>query len=109
MYRETDPVPIELALDAAYDALVIVWLDARHGRSARDVHNAVASGPLADVLTNTPIEIASTWIPTPGQDRPPGTPMDLARGPGGPARRVQLFFVTDDVTAALAAIRKQTE
>ena len=108
-YRDPDPVPIELALDAAYDGLVIAWFDARHERTARDLHNAVVSGPLDEVLTSSPIEIASTWIPTPGQERPPGTPMDLGSGPGGPERVAQLFFVRGDVTDALKPIRSYTD
>ncbi|MEY2402812.1 MAG: hypothetical protein QOD38_363 [Acidimicrobiaceae bacterium] len=108
-YRDSDPVPVELALDAAYDGLVIAWFDASEGRGARDVHNAVVSGPLTELLANTDIEIASTWLPSPGQERPPGTPMDLGSGPGGPERLVQLFFVRGDVTAAVPKIRQYTD
>ena len=108
-YRDPDPVPIELALDAAYDGLVVAWFDASADRTARDVHNSVVSGPLAELLTNTNIEIASTWMPSSGQERPPGTPMDLGSGPGGPERLVQLFFVRGAVADALPAIRQYTD
>ena len=88
---------------------MIAWFDASEGRTARDVHNAVVSGPLAELLANTDIEIASTWRPSRGQERPPGTPMDLGSGPGGKERLAQLFFVRGDVTSALSAIRQYTD
>jgi hypothetical protein len=108
-YRDADPVPVELALDAAYDGLVVAWFDASADRTARDVHNSVVSKALPELLTNTNIEIASTWMPSAGQERPPGTPMDLGSGPGGPERLVQLFFVRGSVTDALPPIRQYTD
>ena len=93
-YRDDDPVPVDLALDAAYDGIVLAWFD----------------GSPADMdLRGTNIEIASSWVPTPGQERPPGTPMDLGSGPGGPDRSLKLFFVRGDVTDALPAIHAYSE
>ena len=31
LYRDADPVPVELALDHHYEAIVCVWLDGRNG------------------------------------------------------------------------------
>ena len=93
-YRDPDPVPIELALDAAYDGIVLAWFDGAPPDVAIDGSN---------------IEIASTWVPTPGQERPPGTPMDLGSGPGGPGRTLQMYFVRGDVTEALPTIREHTD
>jgi len=101
-YRDDDPVPVELALDAVYDGLVIVWLDVVGERDA-------LTPIVQQVLADSPIEIAATWRPSRGQERPPGTPMDLGSGPGGPERLVQLFFVRGDVTDALAPIRQYTD
>ena len=94
-YRDADPVPVDLALDAAYDGIVLAWFD----------------GPVDDdvKLAGSNIEIASNWVPTPGQERPPGTPMDLGSGPGGADRRLQLFFVRGDVTDALPTIKAHTD
>jgi hypothetical protein len=94
-YRDPDPVPVELALDAAYDGIVLAWFDGAPGDDA----------PLA----GSNVEIASRWVPTPGQERPPGTPMDLGSGPGGPDRTLQLFFVRGDVQDALPVIRTYAE
>jgi hypothetical protein len=109
VYRDPDPVPVELALDAAYDGIVLAWFDGAEGRTARDVHNAVTSGRLDNLLAGTAIEIASTWIPTSGQERPPGTPMDLGSGPGGPERVLQMFFVRGNVTDAIPVIHQYTD
>ena len=101
-YRDPDPVPVELALDAAYDGLVVVWLDALADRNGLEAS-------MQQALAGSAIEIASTWMPSPGQERPPGTPMDLGSGPGGPDRTVQLFFVRGDVRDALPAVRQYTD
>jgi hypothetical protein len=93
-YRDDDPVPVELALDAAYDGIVLAWFDGDPGDMQLD---------------GTNIEIASSWVPTPGQDRPPGTPMDLGSGPGGADRTLRLWFVRGDVHDALPAIRTFTD
>jgi len=100
-YRDDDPVPVELALDAVYDGLVIVWLDVVGERDA-------LTPIVQQVLADSPIEIAATWRPSRGQERPPGTPMDLGSGPGGKERTAQLFFVRGDVRAALPAVRQYT-
>lgn len=94
-YRDEDPVPIDLALDAAYDGIVLAWFD-----------ESPAGQP---DLAGSNIEIASTWVPTPGQERPPGTPMDLGSGPGDPGRTLRMYFVRGDVAEALPAIREDTE
>jgi hypothetical protein len=95
-YRDDDPVPVDLALDATYDGIVLAWFD-----------RAAVLDPAA--LEGTNIEIASTWVPSPGQERPPGTPMDLGSGPGGPDRTLQLFFVRGDIADALPTIREHTK
>ena len=93
-YRDADPVPVDLALDAAYDGIVLTWFDGDPG----DIE-----------LGGTNIEIASRWVPTPGQERPPGTPMDLGSGPGGSDRMLRMFFVRGDVTEALPAVQTFTD
>ena len=93
-YRDDDPVPVDLALDAAYDGIVLAWFDGDPG----DID-----------LSGTNIEIASKWVPTPGQERPPGTPMDLGSGPGGADRTLRMFFVRGDVNDAVPAVRKFTD
>jgi len=93
-YRDADPVPVDLALDAAYDGIVLAWFDGE---------------PAEMDLSGTNIEIASKWVPSPGQERPPGTPMDLGSGPGGPERTLRMFFVRGDVEDALPAIRSYTD
>ena len=112
-YRDPDPVPVELALDHRYEAIVGVWLDARpqngEPRDAAGLHERL-SGPLKELLDGSGIEIASDWTPRPefrnSRDR---APMSLG-SPGGQENRLcQLFFVGGDVRAALPRFREYTD
>jgi hypothetical protein len=108
-YRDDDPVPVELALDAVYDALVVVWFDGAGGRDASAVSAELDGSPhLGDLLApSSPIEIASAWTPTPGQTT--DAPMHLGSPAGGRERLVQLLFVRGDVETALPRIESYTD
>jgi hypothetical protein len=108
VYRDPDPVPIDLALDARYDGLVIAWMDARSG-TAVDLHATVAEELLPKALAGSPIESVSTWTPSAGENEEKSVPMDLGSKAGGPERAVQLFFVRGDVRDALGPIRAYTD
>jgi hypothetical protein len=108
VYRDDDPVPIELALDAGYDGIVLAWFDAVD-RDARGTHATLAAGVLPDVLAGTTIEIASSWTPSPGENEPRNVPMDLGSKAGGPERLLQMFFVRGDVRDALPALHSYTD
>jgi hypothetical protein len=106
-YRDDDPVPVDLALDRAYDGIVVCWFDAREGHSARSVHEDLKSDLYPKLLAGSSIEIASSWTPvaTPATDQP----MDLGTPAGGPERLVQILFVDGDVSAELDRIREYTD
>ncbi len=106
-YRDADPVPVELALDRAYDGIVVAWFDAREGTDARAVHAELSQRQLPELLAGSSIEIASSWTPvaTPAADQP----MDLGTPAGGPERLVQIFFIDGDVTASLPGLRAYTD
>ena len=108
-YRDADPVPIELALDHGYDALVVAWFDARGGRDARALHDELSRLRLPELLARSPIEIASSWTPSAGENDPRDVPMDLGSKAGGPERLCQLLFVAGDVLEALPAVRAYTD
>lgn len=107
-YRDADPVPVELALDHHYAAIVGVWLDARAGDAA-DLHERLA-GPLKELMDGSSIEIASDWTPRPEfRNSRDSAPMSLG-SPGGQENRVcQLFFVGGDVREALPRFRDYTD
>jgi hypothetical protein len=109
VYRDPDPVPVELALDHGYDGLVIVWLDGLGGHDASALLGRLQESLLPELLAGSPIEIASSWTPAPGENDPRDVPMDLGSKAGGPERLCQLFFVGGDVQAALPALRKYTD
>jgi len=108
VYRDPDPVPVDLALDARYDGLVIAWLDARSS-SAQELHASLAEAELPALLKDSPIEIASSWTPSAGENDPKEVPMDLGSKAGGPERLCQLFFVRGNVTEALGGLRAYTD
>jgi hypothetical protein len=108
VYRDDDPVPVELALDHGYDAIVLLWLDA-HSVDARTLHDQLAPGRVPELLRGSPIEIVSSWTPSAGENEPRDVPMDLGSKAGGPERLLQLCFVRGDVHDALPALRAYTD
>jgi len=109
VYRDPDPVPVELALDAAYDGLFVAWFDGRNGMEARTLHERARDGALPDLLAGGDIEIASSWTPSAGENDPKNVPMDLGSPAGGPERLCQLFFVRGDVRDSIDRVRAYTE
>ncbi len=109
VYRDPDPVPVDLALDACYDGLVIVWFDGRDGRSAGDLQAELASDLAPALLSGSVIESVSSWTPSAGENDPKDVPMDLGSAAGGPERLLQLLFIRGEVREALPAIRAYTE
>jgi hypothetical protein len=110
-YRDEDPVPVELALDHHYDAIVAVFLDGRDGAEAAEVHErCIASGALPDLLADSQVEIAAAWTPRPEfRNSRDSAPMSLGTPGGGENRLVHLLFVEGDVRAALPKIRAYTD
>ncbi len=106
--RDADGVPVDVALDSAYDGIFAVWFDARDGHSARSVAAELESnGSCAALMADSSIEIVSSWQPVanPAADQP----MDLGTPAGGPERLVQLVFVRGDVTAAIDRMHAYTD
>ena len=108
-YRDADPVPVELALDHHYDAIVGVWLDGRDGVDAATLQDRL-SGPLKEMLDGSSIEIASGWTPRPEfRNSRDSAPMSLG-SPGGQENRLcQVFFVAGDVRESLPRFRAYTD
>jgi hypothetical protein len=108
VYRDPDPVPVELALDKGYDAIVAAWFDAAEGDAA-GLHARLAADHLPDLLAGSAIEIASSWTPSAGENDEKDVPMDLGTRAGGPERLCQLFFLTGDVAASLDRFHRYTD
>lgn len=109
-YRDVDPVPVDVALDRAYDGLVAVWLEARDG-DGRGLHDKLQADALPGLLSDSAIEIASSWVPREESKAAASrnSPMLLGSPCGGDERLCQLFFVTGDVRASLPAFQSYTE
>jgi hypothetical protein len=108
VYRDPDPVPVDLALDHGYDGIVAAWFDASSGDAA-DLHGALSKDLLPDLLRGSTIEIASSWTPSAGENDEKDVPMDLGSRAGGPERLCQLFFLHGDVREALPRFHTYTE
>jgi hypothetical protein len=106
-YRDADPVPVELALDHGYDGIVAVWMDATQGDAA-GLHTALAKDLIPALLADSPIEIASSWTPSAGENEPKNVPMDLGTTAGGPERLCQLFFLHGDVRDTIERFKTYT-
>jgi hypothetical protein len=109
VYRDDDPVPVELALDHHYDGIVAAWFDGRDGLPAAQLHERLSDKLLPALLDGSPIELASSWTPSAGENAPKDVPMDLGTQAGGPERLCQLFFVGGDVRDALGGLRQYTD
>jgi hypothetical protein len=109
VYRDPDPVPVDLALDARYDGLVIVWMDARDGRDAAALHGELAASLAPELLAGSSIESVSTWTPSPGESDERTSPMDLGSPAGGRERACQLLFVRGDVRDTLDRVHRYTD
>ena len=107
-YRDDDPVPVELALDRGYPGLVVLWWDAADG-SGHDLHAALAISHLDQLLSESPVEIAASWVPSSPGAGDQSAPMDLGSPPGGTDRLVQLLFVDGDPSTAIGRIRVYTD
>jgi hypothetical protein len=107
VYRDPDPVPVELALDHGYDGILTAFFDARAG-DAHGLHQALAADLLPELLQGSNIETASSWTPSAGENAERNEPMDLGTRAGGPERLCQLFFVRGDVRDSLDGLRAYT-
>lgn len=107
VYRDADPVPVDLALDASYDGIIAAWFDAREGDAA--ALHAALTPKLRDLLAGSPIEIASSWTPSAGENDPKDVPMDLGSRAGGPERLCQLFFMRGDVRTVIDRLHTYTD
>ena len=108
VYRDEDPVPVELALDHHYDGLVILWWDARSG-TAQELQGRLAADHLGPMLEGSDIEMAASWVPSVPDEAPRDVPMDLGSPAGGTDRLVQLLFVGGDTEASLDRVRTYTD
>jgi hypothetical protein len=97
VYRDADPVPIELALDHPWQGLVTVFIDRADGVSHEQLLAALAERALPGLLGGSPVACASGWLPIPREgDVTQDSPMDLGSDPGGPRRSIQLCFLEAD-------------
>jgi hypothetical protein len=110
-YRDSDPVPVELALDHRYPGLVTVHLDRADGVSHGEWDDWFAAEGRTEVLAaGSPFAIAASWRPIiPKTPTGAQAPMQLGSGPGTSARSAQLFFCECDPEDTWALVRRYAE
>ena len=109
VYRDEDGVPLDLALDARYDGIIVVWIDARNAKTARELHSELAASAMPELVKDSSIETGSSWTPSHGEGEPKNAPMDLGSPAGGPNRLCQLLFCRGDVRSVLARVEAYTD
>ena len=100
IYRDADPVPIELALDHPYRGLVVAAVDPVGDTTVAEIEGHLRESALPALMKDSPVASMVSWryIDTGGGEA--GAPMDLGTPSGPPDRRLQLFFVEDDPETA---------
>lgn len=92
-YRDSDGVPVELALDHRFAGLTSVHLDRAEGVSHRDLETWFEDSGRIGLLDETsPVAIAASWRPVIPKEGEGAAPMKLGSGPGTTQRSMQLFF-----------------
>ena len=97
VYRDADPVPVELALDHRYPGLAVCVLERAGGASERELDLWLEREGLPKLLAGSRIASAARFAPHPTEGSPTeSAPMDLGSAPGGPERRLLLCFLESD-------------
>jgi hypothetical protein len=91
VYRDADPVPVELALDHGYPGMVSLAVRRAAGVPA-DALDTWWREHLAGFLADGPIASATSWSPVPQR----GAPMDIPAVEEPERLRMHLFFVDVD-------------
>jgi hypothetical protein len=97
IYRDDDPVPIELALDHHYEGKVSVALDRADGVSEADLDAWLRTEGIPPLLAGSAIAMGSIWTPVQRDEITSNSPMNLGSGTGGENRTLQMFFSETDV------------
>jgi len=91
VYRDADPVPVELALDHGYAGMASLAVRCAPGATAEAL-DAWWSRALPDFLRDTPVSAATSWAPVPQR----GAPMDIPAVTEPERLRMHLFFLDAD-------------
>jgi hypothetical protein len=96
VYRDDDPVPVELALDHGYAGQVSVAFDRADGVAEEELAEWVRTEGVPPLLAGSPIAMGASWRAIPRDHNTSNSPMPLGTPPGGPDRTLQLFFLESD-------------
>ena len=86
IYRDDDPVPIELALDHHYNGQVSIAIDRASGVSETDLDEWLRRDGIPTLLAGSAIAMGSLWTPVQRDELTSNTPMHLGSPTGGENR-----------------------
>ncbi len=95
VYRDDDPVPLELAHDHRYEGLVVLVMDRADGTDPSDLTDLLKDDAMPELMAGSSIAVGSGWIPIDRGQSDNQAPMDLGTPSGGAERVMQLFFLDD--------------
>jgi len=95
-YRDADPVPVDVALDHGYAALVSVVVEPADEKGADDVAAWVDAEGLPALFAEGPVASCAQWSAVPRDDMTNNAPMDLGSSPIARDATMQLFFLEAD-------------
>ncbi len=108
-YRDSDPVPLELALDHGFAGLVVVALDRTESTSEEELQSFLRDEALPALHKDSPVAIAASWKPVPmAGGSSSGAPMDLGTPSGGEERTLQMFFCDEEPAGMWARVQAYT-
>ncbi len=100
VYRDADPVPVELALDHRYPGLVVCALERVAKAGEKELDAWLEREALPKLLAGSRVACSAIFAPHPTEGSPTqNAPMDLGSAPGGSERRLLLFFLESDPAA----------
>ena len=106
VYRDRDAVPVELALDHRYPGLAVGVLERAAGASDAALDAWLERDALPKLLAGGPIACTAVFVPHATAGSPTeNAPMDLGSPPGGPERRLLLFFLDAEPQRAWEPLR----
>ena len=96
VYRDDDPVPIELALDHGYAGLAIVAIERNPGVAQEQLDGRLREAALPALMRNSPVASCAIWSPIPQKN---AAPMAIPKVENTDRLDLQLHFLDESPLA----------
>ena len=110
VYRDDDPVPLELAFDHRYAGLGSVFIERADGVDEDALVDFIDNTALPQAMAGSNIAITASWKPEqPAGSVTGGAPMPLGSEGGGLERTMQMLFLDADPRECWDQVRAYTD